>query len=233
VYGWLLTDGSVSANTGQIRIQLKHIDRDVLEKIKRVMQFTGNIYYSKLKDGRESYYLRVCRRSMISDLCNLGMPMQAKTFNAMIPKGLPEYLFWDFMRGVTEGDGNLKHGKQWNDMTVSVFSASLPFLPEIQRRLADFGINTTLIERPPGTSGSKEIMYTLRTKANADALRWCYLMYQNTTDEVRLDRKFGIFTNYVAGYYDRKRRSRPSIEAIEMIREGIPECNPSQSYLAA
>lgn len=213
-------------------MQLKHIDKDVLEKIRDKLQFDGNIYHTKLEDGRESYYLRVCRRDMVNDLGNLGMPLFNKTFTTSYPDDLPTDYFWDFMRGVTEGDGNLKHGKRWNDLTVSIFSASPQFLPAVQARLYEYDINTTIIERPPGTSGSKEVMYILRTKANADALRWCFLMYRNTDTNFRLARKFEIFRNYVEGYYDRNRRSKPSIQMIETIRKEIPECSDSEKDVA-
>lgn len=222
-FGWLVTDGSVDGKSGHIRLMLKSHDTDVLEKIKNVMRFTGPVIQGMHEDGRQFAYLRVCRKGMTEDLFAHGMARKNKTFNTSVPD-VPDSLFWDFTRGVFEGDGNMKHGKQWNDLQLLICGATKNFFEEMQAELQKRGINTTLKEHPAGQSGRKSPLYTLTTKSNADALRWCFFMYADTPRGLRLDRKFTIFTNYVGGYYDRKRRSRPCIEAIELIRNTIPEC---------
>ncbi|OME21580.1 hypothetical protein BSK57_19740 [Paenibacillus odorifer] len=223
VFGWLVTDGSVNEKSGQIRLMLKSHDIDVLEKIKKAMRFTGPVFQGEHEDGRQFAYLRICRKSMTEDLFTHGMARNDKTFNTSVPN-LPDFLFWDFTRGVFEGDGNIKHGKQWNDLQLSICGATKNFFEEMQEALLKRGINTTLKEHPSGQSGRKSPLFTLTTKSNADALRWCLFMYADTPKYLRLDRKFQVFTNYVHGYYDRNRRSRPCIEAIELIRNSIPEC---------
>ena len=222
-YGWLLTDGSVDIKSGQIRLMLNSQDRDVLIKLKNGMQYSGKVYDGEQRDGRKYSYLRVCRREMVADLADLGMAMQNKTFNTSVPE-LPETLFRDFLRGITEGDGSIKHGKQWNDLQVSICSATESFLVDVQTELLKRGIHATLKEHLPGTSGRKNYLYTLTTKSNADALRWCIIIYGDTSADMRLNRKFDIFTNYVRGYYDRNRRSRACISLIEEIKRTIPEC---------
>lgn len=232
VYGWLVTDGSVDEKRGQIRLMLKNHDRDVLEKMKNVLRFSGNVYDGKHPDGREYSYLRVCRRGMVSDLADCGMAMVNKTFNTSLPN-VPDNLFCDFLRGITEGDGNLKHGKQWNDLQVSISGATESFQSDIQCELLKRGIRTTLKEHPPGKSGRINSLFTLTTKSNADALRWCLFMYSDTLECLRLNRKFNIFTNYVRGYYDRNRRSRACISLIEEIKRTIPECSDTPSQAVA
>lgn len=230
VYGWLLTDGFVDEKLGQIKIALKSIDEDALHKIKRVMGFTGDIGRHKRPDGRESVRLVVCRKSMVEDVFVLGgMARRDKTFNTSLPE-IPDDLFWDFVRGVFEGDGCVRAR---DSLEIVIASATEYFLRDLQAKLEDYGVHTRLYTRPAGTSGSKHEMYTLSTKSNADALRWCFLMYKNTNSSLRLDRKFETFRNYIAGYYDRNRRSAPCINLIEQIRATIPECAPNETKLCA
>lgn len=223
LYGWILTDGSINKDSGQIKIMLKSHDIDGLYKFKTLLKFSGKVYSGRQTDGREYSYLRVCRKEMVGDLIDLGMAHENKTFNTSLPD-VPDEYFWDFMRGVFEGDGNLKHGKQWNDLQITLSGATKSFFEDVRIELEARGVRTTLKEHPPGRSGRKAPLYTLTTKSNADALRWCLFMYEGTPEALRLDRKFKIFTNYVEGYYDRNRRSKACIELIECIRRTIPEC---------
>jgi len=200
---------------------LKTHDRDVLEKISNVTDFTGNIFDVTQKDGRRFSYLRICRKGMAEDLFALGMARRNKTFNTSMPT-IPGTYFWDFVRGVTEGDGNLNHGARWNDLTITIASATYQFVVDLKSALEQYGIFTTIRTRQ--AKGNTRELYMLVTKSNADALRWCFLMYKNTDTSLRLDRKFEIFRNYVDGYYDRKRRSTQCIEIIDIIRANIPEC---------
>lgn len=225
VYGWILTDGSVSEQSGQISLMLKSIDKDVLEKIKHTMKFSGHIYDRISSDGRTSSSLRICRKSLCEDLFTIGLARKHKTFNTSLPN-VPCEVFWDLMRGIFEGDGNLKHGMRWNDLTITIASATKDFLTGIQRKLSsEFGIHTRMYTRKIGVSGCKNEVYTLISKSNADALRWCFFMYKNTDSSMRLDRKFEVFRKYVAGYYDRNRRSVACISTIEAIKGALPECS--------
>lgn len=217
VYGWLLTDGSVQEKTGQVTLGLHTKDVDVLNKIKEVMAFSGKVYSSE-RYGKQSSVLRICRKSMTEDLFALGMARTDKTFNTTMPE-IPVELFWDFVRGVFEGDGSISHRTGNTDaLQVMVCGASETFIKDLQDSLLDRGINT---RKSKNNSG----VHTIECRSNADALRMCYFMYANTTQDRRLDRKFNVFQNYVATYYDVvKRRSVPSIELVELARQTIPEC---------
>lgn len=219
VYGWLLTDGSIQEKTGHVALNLKRDDKDVLEKIKNVMNFTGKVYDSQRPDGRKSSHLRICRKSMTEDLFNLGMAREDKTFNTTLPN-IPDEFYWDFVRGVFEGDGSIRHRKGNTDaLDITIASATKQFLLDLQTSLEKRGIFTRLTQ-------SKENLYTVNTKSNADALRMSYFMYANTDESLRLNRKFDVFQNYVTTYYDKiKRRSVPCIELVELIRQNIPECS--------
>lgn len=216
IYGWLVTDGSVQEKSGQIALGLKSHDRDVLVKIRELMQFSGRVYDYKKEDGRETSTLRICRKSMCEDLYNLGMARTNKTFNTSFPKGLTSDIYWDFVRGVFEGDGSIAHRTGNTDaLQVSICGATESFIDELQSTLLERGINTR-------KSCTNSGVYNIECRSNADALRMCYFMYANTTEQTRLNRKFNVFQNYIVTYYDKvKRRSTPCIELVELARQTI------------
>lgn len=223
VYGWLLTDGSIDEASGHIRLMLKQDDKALLEKIKDVMDFNGNIYDGVHGDGRKHSYLRICRKSMAEDLFSLGIARKNKTFNTSLPQ-LPTDVFWDFMRGVVEGDGCISHRTGNTDaLCISITGATKQFMIDLQSKLEEHGVATHIYTREAhSVSGNKAEMYSLFTKSNADALRMCFFMYANTPRSRRLDRKFAVYENYVKTYYDHvHRRSIPCIELVELSRQFI------------
>lgn len=223
VYGWLLTDGSIDESSGHIKLALKQDDKPLLQKIKSVMSFEGNIYDGGHKDGRKYSCLTICRKSMAEDLFRLGMARKNKTFNTSMPN-VPDDLFWDFMRGVVEGDGNIAHRTGNTDaMCVTITGATRQFMVDLQEKLLEHGVATHIYTREAhSVSGNKAEMYSLFTKSNADALRMCFFMYANTPRSRRLDRKFAVYENYVKTYYDHvHRRSIPCIELVELSRQFI------------
>lgn len=215
IYGWLLTDGSVDEKRSQIRLMLKRHDKDVLEKIKHCMSFSGEIKDGEQKDGRLYSYLRICRKEMAEDLFSLGMARKDKTFNTVLPK-VPEDCFWDLVRGIFEGDGSIRHRTGNTDaLDITICGATPQFIIDLQTALEQRGIFMRLSKNNTG-------VYTINTKSNADALRLCYFMYARTDDGHRLSRKYNVYENYINTYYDKvKRRSAQCNELVELARQNI------------
>lgn len=225
VYGWLLTDGSVQEKTGQVALNLHTQDADVLYKIKDTMDFSGKVYHANYND-KPSSTLRICRKGMAEDLFNLGMAREDKTFNTDMPN-IPDNYYWDFIRGVFEGDGGIRHRTGNTDaIDITISGATKKFTLDLQSTLESRGINTRIDTKKAGRYGTNAVeMYSLNTRSNADALRMCYFMYANTTQDRRLNRKFEVYRNYVDTYYDKvRRRSKPCIQLVELARQTIPEC---------
>jgi hypothetical protein len=223
VYGWLLTDGSVEEKSSQIKLMLKRHDKDVLEKIKYLMKFNGNVYDGSQKDGRQFSYLRICRKEMANDLFNLGMARKEKTFNTTLPI-VNENVFWDLVRGIFEGDGSIRHRTGNTDiLDITICGATEKFIIDLQEAFETRGIFTRLSKNNSG-------VYTINTKSNADALRLCYFMYARTTESNRMNRKFNVYAKYINTYYDKvKRRSVQCNSLVELARQNI---NTEQSEAA-
>lgn len=215
IYGWLLTDGSIQEKTWQIALNLKKTDQDVLHKIKNAMAFSGNISYGERTDGRTSAHLRICRKEICEDIFALGMARKDKTFNTVMPD-MPDIYFWDFIRGVFEGDGGIRHRTGNTDaLDITICGATEKFIIDIQTALEKRGI---FMRKSKNNSG----VHTLNTKSNADALRLCYFMYARTDESLRLNRKYTIYEKYINTYYDKvKRRSAQCNELVELARHRL------------
>jgi intein/homing endonuclease len=217
----LLTDGYITDNGWQMRLMLKRHDRDVLEKIKKLMKFSGKIYDSEHNDGRKFSYLRICRKEIVQDIFSLGMARHNKTFNTVLPT-VPEYVFWDLVRGIFEGDGCIRHRtKNTNVLEITICGATKQFIIDLQSALEKCGIFMRLSVNNSG-------VYTITTRSNADALRLCYFMYANTDESIRMNRKFEVYKNYINTYYDNAKRRAPQCnDLVELARQTIPECSDS------
>lgn len=214
--GWILTDGYLHEKYVDVRIHSN--DSDVIFKLKDAIGYDGPLYdYS----NRGNFGIRIHGKEIVSQLTTLGVPLNNKSLTARFPEELPEVYFWDFARGVTEGDGWITRGSE-GSITVGVCGVATDLLIPFMEKLSEHGVNTRLRIKRNG-------VMNIETRTNADALRWCFFMYSNTDASVRMDRKFNVFIDYVTKFYERQRRSSEAIELVELIRKNIPECNVDES----
>lgn len=213
MYGWILTDGHVSDRYVGLRLQSSDID--VVRKIRNHLKFNGPLYEYPGKCEVRAY-----NRKMVASLRYCGIPERNKTFGAVFPEELPEHLVWDFIRGAFEGDGCVSVASRGGTITVSFCGAAESFMLRMNEVLGREGVDIRLSRR--GDS-----FITLHAASQSDALRWLYLMYRNTDESIRMDRKFGKFVEFVRTYHDRPRKSAEAAELIERIRREIPECSQS------
>lgn len=112
VFGFISADGHLFYKKGinkvnGLQIELADYDRDILEKIKMVMEFEGPINESK----RHTVKLQINNTKIIEDLISKGIPTKDKTYMIEYPSSLPDEFANDYIRGLFDGDGSLyKHG---------------------------------------------------------------------------------------------------------------------------
>lgn len=211
-YGWVITDGHV--NNKYVDITLQKRDNDVINKLKSLIDFDGNLY---IRDSKET--ISVHNRNVVNSLYDLGIPEKNKTFECTYPN-VPKEFEWDFIRGVFEGDGSASFELK-GSLRLSICGASLQFLSGIENFLKNRGVDVSL--RQKNKNGKP--FYEITSKNLPSALRWAYFMYANTTEEIRMNRKFGKFVDFIRNYYDRNRINSDAIDWVELIRKQIPECN--------
>lgn len=144
VLGWLATDGSVNEKHYSIKIGIT--DREILEKISKIVGYDGpikkidiNKYKNTASYGKKTIHM-LCINSIVATkkLSELGIH-QNKTFNLELPKNISDENFYQFLRGVIEGDGSIVYTtpktRKFGQLVISINSASLKFLEQIKNRI--------------------------------------------------------------------------------------------------
>lgn len=206
--GWIYTDGHVNEKLTKLAVAKK--DVDVLEKMRKHTSYTGNI-----NEGKSYYVLTIHGKGVSQTLFNRGIPTKNKTYECSFPI-IPKGYEWDFIRGAFEGDGSIVSAR--GQLQLNLCGVANDFIMGVNSFLNSNGIKTRVERRDDG-------VIVLLSKNIEDAIRWSYFMYNNTSEDIRLDRKFNRFKTFVNSFYDHKRVKEEAIELVELARQTIPECS--------
>ncbi len=107
--GLLAADGYISKDGKRLGISQSHeYGRDVIEHIKSLLNFEGNISSSQTKiNGKEygiAHSVKFTSAPMIKALSRYGITSD-KTKNFKYPTELPKEMHYSFLRGYIDGDG--------------------------------------------------------------------------------------------------------------------------------
>lgn len=114
--GLLYADGYNNQKANLCIIELQEEDKEILDKFKEKIKYTGPLYFQKPKktNWKNMYRLSVKSRKMSEDLYNLGC-VQKKSLILEFPteKQVPKRFLKHFIRGMIDGDGSILcgHGK--------------------------------------------------------------------------------------------------------------------------
>lgn len=207
VTGWLVTDGHI--NERSVDLTLQKQDKDVIDKVKSLLEFSGKKY-----ERSHTETIRIYNRTLVDSLYKAGIPKENKTFDCKMPY-IPEKYMWDFIRGAFEGDGSI--GRYKSGLAVNICGASKEFMLSINKFLNEHGVETRVTYK-------RGNFYTVHASGMGSALRWLYFMYANTDDSIRMNRKFNKYIDFVKTFYDVDRKVVGAVELVELARQTIPEC---------
>lgn len=111
ILGWFYSDGNVMPD-GKIRICLHHQDRDILEWIKKEMEYTGPLYERPARNtSAPQVELCINRKVLADQLIKLGChPNKSMSLECPSYDIVPKNLFNHFVRGYFDGDGSFSSG---------------------------------------------------------------------------------------------------------------------------
>lgn len=134
--GFLAADGNVSKNSNRIRIELSSVDREILEKIKEIVQLENPIYEREDKRGFYFSSLEWSCKEHKADLNKYNI-VPNKTKILQPPINLNKKYYIDYIRGYFDGDGtiNLNKGKNSNSLRWGICGASKDILEWIVKFL--------------------------------------------------------------------------------------------------
>lgn len=107
VFGFIMADGHIKKGRPDrdervLEFEIAEYDKDILENIKEILSFDGDIRTSK----RNTVKLGISNKRIINKLQDLGIPVTNKTENQEWPKTLPKHLAPHLIRGIIDGDGS-------------------------------------------------------------------------------------------------------------------------------
>jgi len=191
ILGFIYADGCVYGN--YLTIGLSNKDIEILEHIKKCLEYGGKIYNRCDKKTNKSYsILSICSKNIVNSLIDLGV-VRNKTY---ISKELPMYdkkFEWAFLRGFFDGDGSIyinmrKDRAQTIEYTIC-FSGNLSVLTQLKNILYEYNISSSNIRNRHDTEES--CMLEIRGSINIEKM--FTLMYD---DGFFLKRKKELFDNF-------------------------------------
>lgn len=104
--GFLASDGNVRQNKNCIRIELSHVDREILEKIKEEVHIDNPIFEREDKKGFQYVGLNWSSKKHKEKLAEYSI-VPAKTYILKPPYKLAKEFRLDYIRGYFDGDGTI------------------------------------------------------------------------------------------------------------------------------
>lgn len=127
--GFLASDGNVSSNSNTIKIALSKKDKEILERIKELVEIENPISEYTNSKGYDVVALSWSSKQHKKDLEKYNI-VPNKTFILKPPYKLNRKYWIDYIRGYFDGDGsiNLIHGKKCDSLRWQICSAEKSFL---------------------------------------------------------------------------------------------------------
>lgn len=184
VLGLIITDGCVS-RTGTVSLRIN--DRELLEKVKKVMRAEHNITASRHQ--KNLYIFHFARENMVRRLGALGI-MPKKSLVVKFPEIPQEYLP-DFIRGIFDGDGSVMLNKisKYCPLIAKFYSGSKEFIEGMESKLQELGMPKRIIY----CQKARKNPYHSIVYGHKDCERLFRIMYGNTSEGLFLERKYNRF----------------------------------------
>lgn len=183
--GFIAADGYVRSDRANVSIHLSKTDLGHLKKLEKLTNYIG----------KTAVYENECCLSFAGQwfrdaLANNFDIYPKKTFDIRISDKIPKDMIPHFLRGYMDGDGSIV--KFENYLRVNFTSGSNVLLNQIIDYMYDIGIKVhNETNKAKIQPSSYSISYSCK-----NALQVLDLLYANSTDFTRLDRKYQIYLQY-------------------------------------
>jgi hypothetical protein len=183
--GIIATDGHVSKLPKRY-VVLELCDKDVIDKVTKFTSYEGNVLekWDGNPNHSKSYYVRFCGNEVWSLLRNLGIDNK-KSYTLVFPS-IPEAFVFDFLRGVIDGDGSISIDRKGNPRVE--ISGTKEFINGLYGKVRLSGS----VYNKKGSS-----VYCVRYTSK-NAFYFLNMVYKDSTDDIRMDRKYKRYLEVVS-----------------------------------
>jgi intein-encoded DNA endonuclease-like protein len=142
ILGYIFADGNINWKPEKsyraLTITASEKDKEHLEKIRLKLKSTKELLYSA---STKSYRLIVNNKTICMDLMKLGL-VPKKSLSIRFPN-IPEKFLRHFIRGIIDGDGNVRYVKRKRSpyFEITISSGSKAFLEKMAEKISQIGIN--------------------------------------------------------------------------------------------
>lgn len=187
VLGLLASDGTVRKNINEIKLTLNEEDSEILEQIKKELNFEGKIRHYEDSKGFKNATIAFTSAEIKKDLAKYNIISQ-KTFTFTFPINLSKKYWIDFIRGYFDGDGSVGiagQGLRWQicSATSNTLQTIVDFLYE------EYNIPKVNVQ---SQQRNKSILYNIQYSTSATKQIFNILY---TPNSLYLKRKYNKFTS--------------------------------------
>lgn len=213
VLGLLLSDGYISKKWSKVVLTSK--DYELVDIVRKELNSTHklseyDVYDKRTNKTYKRFSLQIPSKKMCVDLNCLGL-QNNKSFDCEYPNINDDY-FWDFVRGVFDGDGSISKMNKEGILRFSIIGSE-NFILKLKEKFNSFGLTDT------------KIIYTKYKSERGCICKLLYYSFEdldfiknnmyNNSDGLRLSRKYEIFQTlkeHNRGAYDRT----PVLKPVKM-----------------
>lgn len=182
--GLLYADGNVF--NSRTKIGLQENDKDILEKFKEAIKYSGPLIFRKGGERNDSwgirknqYILQIVNKKISKDLINLGCtPKKSLILQFPTEEQVPKYLVRHFVRGVMDGDGYFSKYKLKNSNKIKFqgnLTSTFMFLEKLTTILKEeLDINTFITKRHKEKDTTTRQMFISGRIQTTKFLNWLY-----------------------------------------------------------
>jgi hypothetical protein len=186
ILGMYYADGCNKPYKNESTIALHEKDKDILEKITKIIQPNKPLSYKK---GPRQYEFRIENKHISQQLVKLGVA-QAKTFNVVFPgEGIvPAEFVNSFVLGYYDGDGGIYINKKEYNRTQLNMTGTEQFIDKILEISNSMDCHWNKFQRFPERGNN---IYTINMCGSLQSIRFLEWLYKDCS--IFMNRKMDIF----------------------------------------
>lgn len=223
--GFIAADGCIKLHSKKYKylsIGLAIEDQNHLEKFKKIIEFNGPILRKKDSDGNESVEIAIRSDKIFDDLQRFKIT-ERKSLTLKFPEFVINHEHCvHFLRGYFDGGGSFYEENPKNGRGIKQIYFSTRGTKEFLTIFKSIFEDKLGFDKNPNKPRLNSDIYALEYGGNGKVGKIAKYLYQNSTENLRLDRKFEFAKKYeLPENYDPQTNKYKKIEAKNIITDEI------------